>query len=82
MKIAVTNKGPHLPPQMREQLFDSLVSVRDAQGKEPHLGLGLYVARLIAEYHGGAIGARNLSDGSGVVFEIVLPTVSPPSSQA
>ena len=42
--------------------------VRDAQGgRGPHLGLGLYVARLIAEFHGGSIDARNLADGDGVV---------------
>jgi len=36
-----------------------------------HLGLGLYVARLIAEGHGGRIMADNV-DG-GVVFEVRLP---------
>jgi len=41
---------------------------RDREGKssEPHLGLGLYVARLIAEFHGGAISAKNLASGDGV----------------
>jgi signal transduction histidine kinase len=30
------------------------------------LGLGLYVAQLIAEFHGGEIHARNLASGDGV----------------
>jgi signal transduction histidine kinase len=60
-----------LPEAMRDKLFQSMVSVRrerDREGKssEPHLGLGLYVARLIAEFHGGAIGAKNLASGDGV----------------
>ena len=80
--LAVANQGPTLPPQMREQLFDSLVSVRDGSAGKPHLGLGLYVARLIAEYHGGSIDAQNLPDGSGVEFRISLPTVSRPPSPA
>ena len=59
--LSVANPGSSLPPQMREQLFDSLVSVRDDRGDRPHLGLGLYVARLIAEFHGGRISADNVS---------------------
>jgi two-component system sensor histidine kinase ChvG len=74
--ITVANPGPLLPPQMREQLFDSLVSVREAHGGKPHLGLGLYVARLIAEFHGGRISAANLADNSGVVFTVALPSAA------
>jgi signal transduction histidine kinase len=36
-----------------------------------HLGLGLYVAKLIAEGHGGSINADNVENG--VVFEVRLP---------
>jgi signal transduction histidine kinase len=38
----------------------------------PHLGLGLYVVRMIAELHGGEARARNLADGSGVEFIVTL----------
>ncbi|MEJ2175242.1 MAG: ATP-binding protein [bacterium] len=66
--LSVANQGPVLPKSMRGRLFESMVSVREAQGRKgPHLGLGLYVARLIAEFHGGSIEARNLPDGEGVV---------------
>jgi len=66
--LSVSNQGPALPKSMRGRLFESMVSVREAQGgRGPHLGLGLYVARLIAEFHGGAIDARNLATGDGVV---------------
>jgi len=68
--LAVTNPGPSLPEQMRTQLFDSMVSMRGGENTR-HLGLGLYVARLIAEGHGGRIAADNV-DG-GVVFEVMLP---------
>ena len=48
--LSVSNQGPVLPKSMRGRLFESMVSVREAQGgRGPHLGLGLYVARLIAE---------------------------------
>ena len=68
--LAVTNPGPPLPEQMRTQMFDSMVSMRAGENSR-HLGLGLYVARLIAEGHGGRITADNV-DG-GVVFEVTLP---------
>jgi dedicated sortase system histidine kinase len=68
--LTVTNPGPPLPDRMRTQLFDSMVSMRGGENSR-HLGLGLYVAKLIAEGHGGSIAADNV-DG-GVVFEVRLP---------
>ena len=67
--FSVTNPGSPLPEQMRSQLFDSMVSIRS--GSDKHLGLGLYVAKLIAEGHGGRIDARN-TDG-GVAVSVTLP---------
>jgi signal transduction histidine kinase len=40
---------------------------------EPHLGLGLFIVRLIAEFHGGTATARNRADGRGVVVEVRFP---------
>jgi len=68
-ELAVGNTGPLLPEAIRGKLFESMVSVpgeRNREGGEPHLGLGLYIARLIAEFHGGAIRAENLPAGDGV----------------
>jgi two-component system, OmpR family, sensor histidine kinase ChvG len=73
--IAVENQGTLLPSSAKEvdALFDSMVSKRAADSHEAHLGLGLYIARLIAEFHGGGITAENLRDGSGVRFSVLLP---------
>jgi two-component system sensor histidine kinase ChvG len=68
--VTVTNPGPSLPERMRTQLFDSMVSVRSSDGDE-HLGLGLYIAKLISEGHGGGISADNIE--GGVVFSVTLP---------
>jgi dedicated sortase system histidine kinase len=70
LTITVTNPGPALPEQMRSQLFDSMVSVRSGDSDQ-HLGLGLYVAKLIAEGHGGKISAVNIE--GGVRFSVRLP---------
>ena len=74
LTIAVTNPGPPLPERMRSQLFDSMVSMRAGKDSK-HLGLGLYVAKLIAEGHGGRIDAENV-DG-GVSFTVTLPRSTP-----
>jgi dedicated sortase system histidine kinase len=72
--LTVSNQGPRLPERMRTRLFDSMVSVRDAPGAgTPHLGLGLYVARLIAQFHGGTIAASNLASADGVAFGVRIP---------
>ena len=52
-----------------------MVSHRGPQSRL-HFGLGLYVVRVIAEYHGGTVRAANLADGSGVAIMVRLPLVS------
>lgn len=72
--ITVSNQGPELPDKMGGSIFESMVSIRDRGGRQSHLGLGLYVARKIAEFHGGTVCARNRDDGKqGVVVTVELP---------
>ena len=71
--LSVTNRGPPLPAKMRGRLFDSLVSIRAQRDGRPHLGLGLHIVALVAEFHGGRCEADDLPDGSGVVFTVSLP---------
>ena len=73
--LEVENTGPSLPEGPAERLFDSMVSIRpeDAAPGEPHLGLGLYVVRLAAQFHHGTATARNRADGSGASFTLRMP---------
>ncbi len=71
--LSVANEGPTLPASMRASLFDSLVSVRERDSHRGHLGLGLYVVALIAEFHRGTVEAQDLPDADGVVFTVTLP---------
>lgn len=71
-ELAVENPGPLLPPEAATRLFESLWQSRVETDKRPHFGLGLYIVRLIAEFHGGTAQAADLPDGSGVVFTIRL----------
>jgi dedicated sortase system histidine kinase len=76
--LSVENEGPPLPEDASAQLFDSMVTLREphpgsAHGDAAHLGLGLYIVRLVAEFHGGRVHAANLLGGRGVRFEVELP---------
>ncbi|MBI3560292.1 MAG: proteobacterial dedicated sortase system histidine kinase [Gammaproteobacteria bacterium] len=71
--LRIMNNGPTLPAAMKTSVFDSMVSVRGPRDEHPHLGLGLYIVRLIVEFHRGKVQADDLTDDSGVVFTITLP---------
>ncbi len=71
--LSLSNSGPLLPTDMQSQLFDSMVSLRRESTNSSHLGLGLYIAKLITQAHGGQISAHNRDDDSGVEFIIRLP---------
>ena len=71
--LSVNNFGPALPQTMQSQLFDSMVSLREGKQASTHLGLGLFIVRLIAEFHHGIATAENRNDNQGVVFSIKLP---------
>jgi signal transduction histidine kinase len=73
--VRVANQGPLLPAAMQERLFDSLVSMRERGtrgGEAPHLGLGLYVVRLVTELHRGRASAANRTAGDGVEFTLSM----------
>jgi dedicated sortase system histidine kinase len=73
--LAVLNEGPSLPAEMEGRIFESMVSIRPGNGDGSlHLGLGLYIVRLIAEFHGGEVRAANRDDAAGVKVEVSLPT--------
>jgi dedicated sortase system histidine kinase len=73
--LQVANDGPLIPEALMGRLFESLFEQREGGDDKPHFGLGLYIVRLIAEFHGGTAVAANRDDGSGVVFTIMLPLI-------
>jgi signal transduction histidine kinase len=74
LRLAISNNGVHLPEAMDNSLFDSMISIRNkSKQTQPHLGLGLYIARLICQFHQGKITAKNHYDKDGVTLTIELP---------
>jgi dedicated sortase system histidine kinase len=73
-ELSVSNEGPPLPEELQERLFDPMVSLRRGESDGVHLGLGLHIVRLIAEYLQGAARAENLPANEGVRVTLRLPT--------
>jgi dedicated sortase system histidine kinase len=73
-EIAVRNDGPPIPDAMLGRLFESLIEQRQGHDDKPHFGLGLYIVRLVAEFHGGRATAANAPQG-GAVFTVMLPLI-------
>jgi dedicated sortase system histidine kinase len=76
-ELSVANPGPPLPPEAATRLFESLWQSRaepdsPTQRLRPHFGLGLYIVRLIAEFHDGSARAANLPGGTGAIFTVRL----------
>lgn len=70
--LAVENQGEPLPPN-RDELFDAFVTRANGKTGPHNLGLGLYVARAIAEAHGGRIAATDPQGSEGARFEVTFP---------
>lgn len=68
--LEVQNEGD-LPPD-RSSLFEPFHSQARGASASENLGIGLYVAKLIAESHGGTISAQQLAPGS-VLMRVELP---------
>lgn len=76
--ITVQNSGPALPKGYEKQIFDGMMSIRKTNSdNQAHLGLGLFIVKLITDFHHGSVEASNLMDAKnqvyGVEFKVVLP---------
>jgi signal transduction histidine kinase len=72
--LEVDNPGPPLPRESHGRLFESLWQSRagSEDDSRPHFGLGLYIVKLIAEFHGGRAEANDLPDLTGARFSVWL----------
>lgn len=54
--LSVINDGEEIPPEKLEHLFDRFYRVNEARNSDGHhYGLGLSIAKAVAEKHGGSI---------------------------
>lgn len=75
VRINVTDRGPGIPPDKQEAIFDKFVRLeRDIHGTARGSGLGLFITRLLVEAMGGSISVESSGiDGKGATFSFTLP---------
>jgi two-component system sensor histidine kinase KdpD len=74
--IEVADRGPGIPPGDEERIFERFQ--RGEHAGVAGAGLGLAIARAIAQVHGGRLTASN-RPGGGAVFRLTLAAVEQPS---
>jgi two-component system CheB/CheR fusion protein len=77
----ITDNGIGMRPDQVESLFAPFVQgERSLARSGGGLGIGLSIARVIAELHGGKIEARSEGPNRGALFELSLPLSEPPAA--
>lgn len=68
MRIRIADTGPGVSPEIREHLFEPMVST-----KVDGTGLGLAISQTIVDAHGGTLTIEPPEAGEGAVFVLALP---------
>ncbi|HET9595084.1 MAG TPA: PAS domain-containing protein, partial [Anaeromyxobacteraceae bacterium] len=70
--VEVADQGRGIAAEDLPRIFERFYR-SPAAGRVEGLGLGLYVARTLAEAHGGSLGAASEGPGRGATFTLALP---------
>jgi signal transduction histidine kinase len=70
--VTVHDHGPGVPAELVPRLFSRFAAGPGSNG----LGLGLYMARSIAEAHGGTLHYDSTAGGGGATFRLELPLLT------
>lgn len=76
--IKITDEGPGVPNEFKEQLFERYVQMTGRRGSRRGVGLGLTFCKLVVEAHAGRIWISD-NPGGGSIFNFTLP-VTPVSN--
>jgi len=72
LRLTVEDRGPGIPPEERERVFEKFVRLPRAGAGVPGVGLGLAICRSAVAAHGGKIWAED-HEGGGARFVVSLP---------
>lgn len=71
--ISVADEGPGIPTSEQERIFERYYRIANEETRrKPGSGLGLPIARLIVELHGGRLWVESAA-GQGAIFKVALP---------
>jgi signal transduction histidine kinase len=70
--VSVQDHGPGIAPEVQRLVFEKFGRVNAGGRSKPGAGLGLFIARSIAEGHGGTLDVRS-EPGAGATFTFRLP---------
>jgi len=73
--LQVCDRGPGIPPDLRERIFEPFYRLPGASEREGGVGLGLALVKSIAERHGGSVRCEG-REGGGACFTVRLPGAS------
>jgi PAS domain S-box-containing protein len=73
VELDVIDRGIGIAPESVKMLFDRYYRTTGGKSRASGLGLGLYIARLIVEAHGGRIDVSS-ELGKGSTFRLILPS--------
>ncbi|HEY6844529.1 MAG TPA: HAMP domain-containing sensor histidine kinase, partial [Thermoanaerobaculia bacterium] len=79
-RIEVRDTGPGIAPEDQRRIFERFFRADRARRRVAGAGLGLSIAKWIAEIHGGSLTLQS-SDQSGTSFVVVLPAESDPAAE-
>lgn len=79
VELLVRDRGEGVPPDEIALIFNKFYRGSNA-GSRPGSGLGLYMARSVAEAHGGALDVRNHEE-CGAEFRLWLPVSAEPGKK-
>jgi signal transduction histidine kinase len=71
VQVAVTDRGPGIPAEDHGLIFEKFGRAKSGR-LVPGTGLGLFIARSIAEAHGGSLDVQSFPD-HGATFTLTLP---------
>jgi signal transduction histidine kinase len=80
VEIAVSDRGPGIPPEKAESIFEAFTQT-DSSSTRRHegLGIGLYLAQRIVRAHGGRVGVMPRL-GGGSTFVLAFPAFVEPEA--